>query len=66
MTTPLKKRFIAGAICPQCQLPDKIALFKTGTDEYAECVRCKFHMPAPKALTPPTPGSVFLRTPKNN
>jgi uncharacterized protein len=36
------KRFLAGVICPQCQLMDKTALFKVQGVEHTCCVRCGF------------------------
>ncbi|MCD6047530.1 MAG: DNA-binding protein [Gammaproteobacteria bacterium] len=37
MTT---KRFIAGAVCPKCQLIDKIVVYGESGAEVCECVRC--------------------------
>lgn len=34
------KRFIAGAVCPQCQLIDKIVVYTENHTEVCECVRC--------------------------
>ncbi len=44
MTTskPVKKRFIAGAKCPKCELVDKIVLLTTEDDEHIECVNCGY------------------------
>lgn len=36
------KRFIAGAVCPQCALEDKLVVYKIEDTEYCECVRCGF------------------------
>jgi uncharacterized protein len=41
MTKLLKKQFIAGAICPQCNLQDTIILFR-GDNEHITCCRCDF------------------------
>lgn len=38
--SPGQKRFIAGAICPQCQLIDKIVVYQLDNIEYCECIRC--------------------------
>lgn len=38
----ISKRFIAGAVCPQCQLQDKLAVYRVEDIEYCECVRCGF------------------------
>lgn len=34
------KRFIAGAICPNCHLMDKIIVYTTENQLISECVRC--------------------------
>ncbi|VUD64179.1 hypothetical protein TDB9533_03261 [Thalassocella blandensis] len=36
------KRFIAGAVCPQCQEMDRIVMYREDNDEYRECVSCGF------------------------
>ncbi len=36
------KRFIAGAVCPQCGLQDKIVMYDEGHSSYRECVSCGF------------------------
>ena len=38
--TKQKKRFIAGATCPQCQATDTVMLFKENNVEKIECVNC--------------------------
>ena len=38
----LKKRFIAGAVCPQCGLMDKIVVYAKENTEFCECVRCGY------------------------
>src|SRR5690606_38409032 len=38
----VKKRFIAGAVCPQCSTADSIVMYKENNDEYRECVDCGF------------------------
>ncbi|GAA4884102.1 YheV family putative zinc ribbon protein [Ferrimonas pelagia] len=35
-----KKRFIAGATCPQCQQQDSIMLYAQSGVEVMECVEC--------------------------
>jgi uncharacterized protein len=35
-----KRRFIAGAKCPKCELTDKIVLHQGENIYYAECVHC--------------------------
>jgi len=44
----IKKQFIAGAVCPQCQAMDKIQLVKISDEEslvktHYECVACGYH-----------------------
>lgn len=34
------KRFIAGAVCPKCQLLDKLVIYRENDVEFCECVRC--------------------------
>lgn len=34
------KRFVAGAVCPQCKQVDKTALSKQGEQSIRECVAC--------------------------
>lgn len=36
------KRFIAGAVCPQCQELDRIVVYTQDDSEYRECVSCGF------------------------
>lgn len=38
--TMLTKRFIAGAVCPKCQLMDKLVVYREEEIEFCECVRC--------------------------
>lgn len=40
-TDKTKKRFIASAICPQCQAFDSI-MWCTEPEEYIQCARCDF------------------------
>ncbi len=42
MTSEIKKRFVAGAVCPRCGLMDKIVLYRVEDREYRECVSCGF------------------------
>ncbi len=40
------KRFIAGAICPQCHLVDKLLVWVNQTGQpVCECVHCSYHTP---------------------
>lgn len=38
----IKKRFIAGAICPQCKEVDKLMSWREEDKDYRECVSCGF------------------------
>lgn len=40
MSKPLKKRFIAGAVCPKCKTMDTMALTKENNVEKVTCVSC--------------------------
>ncbi|WP_086934307.1 YheV family putative zinc ribbon protein [Agarilytica rhodophyticola] len=42
MNKKLQKRFIAGAVCPQCAAMDTLIMFKENDEEYRECVDCGF------------------------
>lgn len=37
------KRFIAGAVCPQCQQMDRLVMYREGERSFRECVSCGFH-----------------------
>ncbi len=39
-STHLKKRFIAGAICPVCKAADRVQLCTKDTAEWIECTEC--------------------------
>ncbi|WP_404392703.1 YheV family putative zinc ribbon protein [Pseudoalteromonas phenolica] len=43
-----KKRFIAGAVCPECQKQDVMMLYKEHDVEKVECVECGHKMTQPK------------------
>jgi uncharacterized metal-binding protein (TIGR02443 family) len=40
MKNKIKKRFIAGAICPKCKAKDTMALTKEDSVEKVTCVSC--------------------------
>ena len=40
MSKALKKRFIAGAVCPKCKAMDTLALTKENGVEKVTCVNC--------------------------
>jgi uncharacterized metal-binding protein (TIGR02443 family) len=44
-----KKRFIAGAMCPQCKAIDTMALTKENEVETVTCVSCGEQMTQPEA-----------------
>lgn len=50
----MKKRFIAGAVCPRCSAMDRIVMFTTGDGTFRECVSCGFRDRQPDAedMTP--------------
>lgn len=39
---PVKKRFVAGAICPRCKEMDKLMMYKVDGIDVRECVACNF------------------------
>ena len=48
-TIPKKsRRFIAGAVCPECQKMDKIVTYKQDGEDIAECVSCGYVSQRPK------------------
>ena len=48
MAKKLKKRFIAGAKCPQCSEMDTLMLFWRDNVEQVECVTCGYHKSRPQ------------------
>jgi len=44
----VKKRFIAGAICPKCKAMDTLALTKENEVETVTCVSCGDQMAQPQ------------------
>lgn len=38
----MKKRFIAGAVCPRCSEMDKIVMYEKDEINYRECVECGY------------------------
>ena len=38
----VKKRFIAGAICPRCKHLDTIVMYTKDQQQYRECVACGY------------------------
>ncbi|MTI13060.1 YheV family putative zinc ribbon protein [Sansalvadorimonas verongulae] len=38
----MKKRFIAGAVCPKCSAMDRLVIFMQGDTTVRECVECGF------------------------
>jgi hypothetical protein len=51
-----KKRFIAGAICPQCQAEDRLVVEEADGTTQRRCVSCGFtdQQVAPAQVTLPT------------
>ena len=49
MTERKKKRFIAGATCPQCKAIDTLMLFIENNVEKVECVSCGYQMAQPES-----------------
>ncbi len=42
MNQPIKKQFIAGAVCPKCGEMDRIVMYKKDGKDFRECVSCDF------------------------
>lgn len=42
MVVKIKKRFIAGAVCPRCSQMDKLVMYKEDEKDFRECVSCGF------------------------
>lgn len=38
-----RRRFIAGAVCPECRVVDRMVVVTSGTDSQRECVQCGYH-----------------------
>ena len=43
MDTEPKKRFIAGAVCPACQVIDGIRMWEVDGVPHRDCVHCGYH-----------------------
>ncbi|GGD77062.1 YheV family putative zinc ribbon protein [Lacimicrobium alkaliphilum] len=42
MSEKTRKRFIAGAVCPECQTMDTLMVYLQNNIEHVECVSCGF------------------------
>jgi len=40
----VRKRFIAGAVCPSCQAQDSLAMWRENNVDIVECVKCGHQM----------------------
>ena len=38
----MKKRFIAGAVCPRCSAMDRIVMYSNDDGTFQECIDCGF------------------------
>ncbi len=47
MSEKTRKRFIAGAVCPECQAMDTLMVFKQHNVEHVECVSCGYSKSKP-------------------
>ena len=43
MVSKIKKRFVAGAVCPKCKALDSIMLYFENNVEKISCVHCDYH-----------------------
>lgn len=46
----LKRRFIAGAKCPRCQILDSIVMLTSVDDEWIECIDCEYSEQRPTEI----------------
>ena len=53
----MSRRFIAGAVCPECQKMDKIVTYKQNGEDVAECIACGY------VSYRPQPGDIVNETP---
>ena len=51
------KKFIAGAVCPQCNQMDKIFIYQKDGEDVAECNACGYISVRPKEVEPVEPHS---------
>jgi uncharacterized metal-binding protein (TIGR02443 family) len=42
MTNKIKKRFVAGAVCPKCKTTDTLMLYFENNVEKIQCVSCGY------------------------
>ncbi|MBF7688509.1 YheV family putative zinc ribbon protein [Acinetobacter rathckeae] len=50
----MKKRFIAGAICPKCQALDRIIMLTDSLgEEHIECIACDYRDMRPQHISSP-------------
>ena len=45
----MRKRFIAGAVCPKCKQLDKVYTYEKDGRDYASCTQCDYNEPRPLA-----------------
>ncbi|CUS47529.1 MAG: putative nucleic-acid-binding protein containing a Zn-ribbon domain [Idiomarinaceae bacterium HL-53] len=55
----MKKRFIAGATCPECKAQDSMMLYEEKGREIVRCVECDYQMKEPKAPEASAPDQVI-------
>lgn len=52
-----KRRFVAGAACPNCKMVDRTVVFHRDGQDHRECVACGFSETASGALVPTPPAT---------
>lgn len=67
----MKKRFIAGAKCPDCGQEDKIYVIHENSDDIALCNACGYRSVRPKTVEPldhddPAPTTVVKIQPRRS
>lgn len=48
----MRKRFIAGAVCPECGKEDKIFVYQKDGEDVSECNACGYVSVRPKEIEP--------------
>lgn len=54
----IKKRFVAGARCTQCNAMDKVMMLISADDEWIECVECGYTERRPTEVVTKSPPKV--------
>lgn len=61
-----RKRFIAGALCPKCQIEDRIVVYDHDNQNWIECMSCGYKQSEIEAGAKPaakTPTEITVKWP---